>query len=102
MKPVFGNLIGLKTSQIKRLENLSRRRVPPEFIVSHELCRDLCALSAETGRQIGLLVDRSGKITQVLAGEVDRILIPDLREYRLAPGRLRGLRCVHTHLSDSP
>jgi GTP-binding protein HflX len=102
MKPVFGNLIGLKTSQIKRLENLSRRRVPPESIVSHELCRDLCALSAETGRQIGLLVDRSGKITQVLAGEVDRILIPDLREYRLAPGRLRGLRCVHTHLSDSP
>jgi GTP-binding protein HflX len=33
---------------------------------------------------------------------VDRILIPDLREYRLAPDRLRGLRCVHTHLSDSP
>jgi GTP-binding protein HflX len=62
MKEIFGNLLGLKTSQIKRLENLSRRRVPPQAIVSHELCRDLCALSAETGRQIGLLVDRSGKI----------------------------------------
>lgn len=102
MKGIFGNLLGLKTSQIKRLENLSRRRVPPRSIVSHELCRDLCALSFETGRQIGLLIDRSGKIAQVLAGEVDRILIPDLREYRLAPDRLRGLRCVHTHLADTP
>jgi GTP-binding protein HflX len=66
------------------------------------LCRDLCALSAETGRQIGLLIDRSGKIIQVLVGEVDRIVIPDLRDYRLAPDRLRGLRCVHTHLTEAP
>ncbi|MBC2709880.1 MAG: GTPase HflX [Desulfosarcina sp.] len=102
MKVIFGNLLGLKAGQIKRLENLSRRRVLPQAIVSHELCRNLCALSAETGRQIGLLIDRSGKIAQVLVGEVDRILIPDLREYRLAPDRLRGLRFVHTHLTDTP
>ena len=102
MKSLFGSLLGLKTSQIKRLENLSRRRVHPQAIVSHELCRDLCRLSNETGRQVGLLIDRSGKIVQVLVGEVDRILIPDLREYRLAPDRLRGLRCVHTHLDLTP
>ncbi len=102
MKELFGNLLGLKASQVKRLENLSRRRIPPQAIVSHELCRDLCALSAETSRQIGLLIDRNGKIVHVLLGEVDRILIPDLREYRLAPDRLRGLRCIHTHLTDTP
>ncbi|MFO7714951.1 GTPase HflX [Desulfosarcina sp.] len=101
MKELYGTLLGLKASQIKRLENLSRRRIPPQAIVSHELCRDMCILSAETGRQIGLLIDRSGKITQVLMGEVDRILIPDLKEYRLAPDRLRGLRCVHTHLTET-
>jgi GTP-binding protein HflX len=102
MKTLFGSLLGLKTSQIKRLENLGRRRVPPQAIVSHELCRDMCILAVETGRQIGLLIDRSGKIVQVLMGEVDRIMIPDLREYRLAPDRLRGLRCVHTHLDLTP
>ncbi len=102
MKEIFGNLLGLKSSQIKRLENLGRRRVPPQAIISYELCRDLCRLSAEIGRQIGLLIERSGKIARVLAGEVDRIVIPDLREYRLAPDRLRGLRCVHTHLTDTP
>ncbi|WP_419656739.1 HflX: GTP-binding protein [Desulfosarcina variabilis str. Montpellier] len=102
MKSLSGSLLGLKTSQIKRLEKLGHRRVPPRAIVSHELCRDMCRLSNEIGRQIGLLIDRTGKIVQVLAGEVDRILIPDLREYRLAPDRLRGLRCVHTHLDLTP
>jgi GTP-binding protein HflX len=101
MKELFGNLLGLKASQIKRLENISRRRIPPGAIVSYELCRDLCALSGEIGRQLGLLIDRSGKIAWVLVGEVDRILIPDLHEYRLAPDRLRGLRCIHTQLTDA-
>ena len=99
MRSVYGSRLGLKASQIKRLENLGRRRVPPEAIVSYEVCRDLCRLSQEIGRQIGLLIDRSGKVVLVLLGEVDRILIPDLREYRLAPDRLRGIRCVHTTLS---
>ena len=102
MKEIFGNLLGLKASQIRRLENLSRRRVPPQAIVSHELCRDLCTLSAETSRQIGLLIDRSGRVVQILMGEVDRIVIPDLKDYRLAPDRLRGLRCIHTHLNETP
>jgi len=102
MKEIFGNLLGLKASQIRRLENIGRRRVPPQAIVSHELCRDLCALSAETSRQIGLLIDRSGRVVQILMGEVDRIVIPDLKDYRLAPDRLRGLRCIHTHLNETP
>ena len=101
MKELFGNLSGLKASQIRRMENLGRRRITPTAIVSHELCRDMAALSAETGRQIGLLIDRSGRIFQVLIGDVDRILIPDLREFRLAPDRLRGLRCVHTRLGET-
>jgi GTPase len=99
MRSVYGSRLGLKASQIKRLENLGRRRVPPQSILSYEVCRDVCALSLEIGRQIGLLINRQGKVVLVLLGEVDRILIPDLREYRLAPDRLRGIRCVHTNLT---
>jgi len=99
MRSVYGSRLGLKASQIKRLENLGRRRVPPQNIVSYEVCRDICALSLEVGRQIGLLINRQGKVVLVLLGEVDRILIPDLREYRLASDRLRGIRCVHTTLT---
>ncbi len=98
MKRVYGNKRGLKPSQLKRIENLYRRRIPPELIISPELRRDVCLLSAELHRQIGLLIDRLGRVTHVLVGDAQSIFIPDLSAYRVAAGRLRGLRCVHTHL----
>jgi GTP-binding protein HflX len=98
MKRVYGNKRGLKPSQLKRIENLYRRRIPPALLISPELRRDLCQLSSELNRQIGLLIDRLGRITHVLVGDAQGIFIPDLSAYRVASGRLRGLRCVHTHL----
>ena len=100
MKRLFGNTTGLKPSQIGRLENLYRRRIPQDAVISQPLVRDLAALSFEIHRQLGLLINRSGQVAFVIVGSPDGIVIPDTREYRLAPGRLRGLRCVHTHLSD--
>jgi len=100
MKKIFGNPGGLKASQVRRLENLYRRRIPPQFIVSTELARDISRLSREIGRQIGLLINRAGKIMFVIVGDRQKIVIPDTSDYRTAPGRLRGLRCIHTHLSN--
>ncbi len=102
MKTVYGHIKGLKKSQIKSLKNLYYRRVRPEAIISYELAKDLCRLSFETGRQIGLIINRAGKIIYVLSGDRKSILIPDLKQYRLSPGRLRGVRCVHTHLDETP
>ena len=98
MKRIYGHKRGLKPSQLKQVENLYRRRIPPELIISPELRRDVCQLSAALNRQIGLLIDRLGRITHVLLGDAQEIFIPDLSAYRVAADRLRGLRCVHTHL----
>jgi GTP-binding protein HflX len=102
MKKLFGNIGGLKASHIRRLENLYRRRLPPQFLISMELARDISRLSHEIRRQIGLLINRQGKIAYVIVGDYHRIVIPDTHDYRVAPGRLRGLRCIHTHLIDEP
>ncbi|MGD8251282.1 MAG: GTPase HflX [Desulfobacterales bacterium] len=102
MKRVHGHTTGLKPDQIKRLERLYRRRVPPQSILSYELAKDMGRLSRETGRQIGLLIDRTGRVATVLVGDSQKIVIPDLSDYRVAPGRLRGLRCIHTHLDREP
>jgi len=48
------------------------------------------------------LIDRAGKIKYVIAGSASEIVIPDISQYRVAPDRLRGLRCVHTHLAREP
>jgi GTP-binding protein HflX len=102
MKRLFGNVAGLKPSQVRRLENLYRRRVPPEVLITPELARDLSLLSHEIRRQIGLLVNRQGRIAFVVVGGPRQIVIPTTPEYQAAPGRLNGLRCIHTHLNEDP
>ena len=102
MKKLFGNTGGLKANQVRRLENLYRRRIPSQYLITPELARDVSRLSHEIHRQIGLLINRTGKIVYVLVGDHQKIEIPDLSEFRTAPGRLKGLRCVHTHLKDDP
>ncbi|MFZ0132067.1 MAG: GTPase HflX [Desulfobacterales bacterium] len=102
MKRLHGNTGGLKANQTRRLEKLYRRRVSPDQVISFELARELSSLSNESRRQIGLLIDRGGRIVTVIVGDHRKIVIPDLGEYRAAPGRLRGLRCLHTHLNGEP
>ncbi len=84
------------------LERLYRRKTPPNTVITPEAARALTEASAETGRQIGLIIDRSGSIRNVLVGTNKDILIPDLSEHRLGSKRLRGVRFIHTHLKDSP
>jgi GTP-binding protein HflX len=38
----------------------------------------------------------------VLVGNDHRIFIPDLARFRSGVGRLKGLRCIHTHLRGEP
>jgi len=102
MKRLFGNTVGLKPNQIRRIENFYRRRIQPQFLISQELVRDMSKLSYEIHRQIGTLVDRQGKVAYVIVGDHKKIVIPSIDEYRAAPGRLKGLRCIHTHLSNEP
>ena len=101
MKKLYGNTSGLKANQIKRLENFYRRRIPPEFLLTYELARDLCRMSREIRRQIGILVNRRSKVVFVIVGDHKKIVIPNTDEYRAAPGRLKGLRCIHTHLDHA-
>jgi len=67
-------------------------------VISPELARRIAELSRETGRQIGLTIDRQGNPSHVIVGDAHRLFIPDLTRARAGAGRFRGLRLVHTHL----
>lgn len=67
-----------------------------------EQARELCMLSADANRQIGLLIDRQGKPHMVIIGDAQGIVIPELPPGRHGPGRLRGLRLLHTHMGTGP
>lgn len=95
---VFGNTIGLKPSELRKLERLYRRKIPPASIITHELAKELAQISAEINRQVGILINRKGEIDYVIVGTFNRIEIPELRGYRDHIARLKGLRLIHTHL----
>jgi GTPase len=95
---IHGFTQGLKHNQLRRIERLSSRRVAPEQIVSPELARQMSEISHETGRQIGVLLNRKGQVEYVMVGNAKRIEMPDFGRARVSVERFRGLRCVHTHL----
>lgn len=99
---IHGNTSGLSPSERKALEQLYRRRVPPDRLISQELARSLSDLSRNTGRQIGVMVQRSGAIEYVIVGDANKLMLPDIGRARAGSGRFRGLRLLHTHLRNEP
>ena len=55
-------------------------------------------ISYETGRQVGVLLNRKGQVEYVIVGNAKQIEMPDFGRSRASTERFRGLRCVHTHL----
>ncbi|HSR13123.1 MAG TPA: GTPase HflX [Thermodesulfobacteriota bacterium] len=99
IQKIFGNTLGLKPSQARRILSLYRRRVHPERVITPELARTLTEISKDVNRQLAVLIDRGGNVRYVVVGGPFGIWIPELADFRLGAGpRLRGLRFVHTHL----
>jgi len=98
----LGNLLGLKHQQVRQLERLYRRKVPPAELVTPELARQLTEVSRDLRRQVGLLIDRAGAVAYVIVGDAKGLVIPLLPRERGVKGRLKGLRLIHTHLDASP
>jgi len=99
---VKGNLLGLKRKQQTELERLFRRRIPTDHVTTHEFNRELCGISHEIGRQVGVLINRRGQVEHVIVGDAGSIMLPDLGRSRGNPSHLRGLRYIHTHLGREP
>ncbi|MBN2498727.1 MAG: GTPase HflX [Deltaproteobacteria bacterium] len=98
MRDPFGNTQGLKPNQLRRIRKLGQRRVRPWQLISPELARSLCELSVEIGRQLGLLIDRRGRVEWTVVGNDQRLYLPDIGRMRGGRSHFRGLRFIHTHL----
>ncbi len=100
IRTIYGHTTGLKKSLLYALEKIYRRRVSPDRVITQELARYLTDLSLQTGKQIGLLITRDGTITHVILGDAKSVFIPELDEYPVGKKPLRGLRFIHTHLTE--
>ena len=78
------------------MERLAHRQTRMDSVISPELARALTEVSFDAQRQVGLLIDRRGRVDTVMVGDARRVYLPDIP--RRARDRLCGLRLVHTHL----
>ncbi|MCB2187489.1 MAG: GTPase HflX, partial [Deltaproteobacteria bacterium] len=102
MPKVSGQTQGLKPSQLKRLANLERRRLPVADLLHPEQARALTELSLELGRQVGLVVSRKGEVVQVVVGGPESLPYPTPDRTRRGQSRLAGYHLIHTHLPGGP
>jgi GTP-binding protein HflX len=65
-----------------------------------EQAREVALLSADMGRQIGLMISRKGIPEMVVVGDAHGIVIPELSRLRQGSSRLSGVRLLHTHLGE--
>jgi len=88
---VYGNTQGLNHLIKKRLLNLYRKRVEPVNIIDYDLARNIIQISREISRQVGLMINRRGRIDCVIVGEKDKIEIPEFPAERVGRARFKGL-----------
>lgn len=98
---ISGNTKGLAPSELRAIRKLFQRSVDAHELVSLDLAREMASLGAVLRRRIGVLINRQGRIVEVVLGTKDILYLPDLGRYRLGRGRLRNLRLVFTDLSNN-
>ncbi|MCA9716645.1 MAG: GTPase HflX, partial [Myxococcales bacterium] len=99
---VYGDTANLKPAQARALSRLAERGVPSDQLISGVLARDLLDLAESLNRQIGLFLDRRGRVERVILGDAHSLELPEFTRVRGAAGRLRGIRLVVTHLLPDP
>ena len=99
-KQLYGYVEGLRHTKIKSIENLYQYNTQPEYLADPELVCEMAAISHDIKRQLGVLIDRNGKIAFVIVGDAQGLFIPVISDYVKQPGKLKGLRLIHTHLKN--
>lgn len=93
-----GNLTGIKSAMLDRLNSLYDFKQGLDEFASFELLSELCACSGEINREISVYISRDGSIVDVSVGDSAKVSMPSMRLVR-NEDRLCGVRCIHTHPS---
>ncbi|MCG9891330.1 MAG: GTPase HflX [Thermosynechococcaceae cyanobacterium MS004] len=98
MDTIYGNLQGLKPSQLKQLRRLYHQRLPGDRITTVEFAQRLAAISTEIQEPVCSYLNRRGQVIRVGVGTPRQTQIPPLELPRYGAERLSGIRCIATTL----
>ncbi|OUL19680.1 GTPase HflX [Nostoc sp. 106C] len=103
MQNIYGNIQGIKASQIKRLQQLYEQREPGDRLITPEFAQALAAISQQIHHPICCYINRRGQVIRIAVGTPNQTQIPPEELPRRSAERLSGIRCITTQFkSDSP
>ncbi len=102
IETVYGNLQGLKSSQLKQLQRIYHQRLPGDRITTSEFAQRLAAISTEIAQPVCAYINRRGQVLRVGVGNPRQTQIPPEELPRYGAERLCGIRCVGTQLKQDP
>lgn len=94
MATVYGNLQGLKTSQIKQLEQLYEERLPSDRFITSEFAEQFTALSRAIHQPLCCYVNRRGQVVRVAVGTPIQTQLSEADLPRRSGDRFSGIRCL--------
>ncbi|MDJ0553954.1 MAG: GTPase HflX [Microcoleaceae cyanobacterium MO_207.B10] len=98
IETIYGNLQGLKSSQLKQLQKLYHQRLPGDCLTTQEFAQRVASISTEVGQPVCVYINRRGQIIRVSIGTPHQTQIPPLELPRYGASRLSGIRCITTNL----
>ncbi|HEY9879707.1 MAG TPA: GTPase HflX [Leptolyngbyaceae cyanobacterium] len=94
METVAGNTQGLKSSQLKQLQQIYDQRQASDGWVSPEFAERLAAISQAISRPVCCYIDRRGQVMKVAVGTPAQTQLSPESMPRRGADRFSGVRCV--------
>ncbi|MEM1427816.1 MAG: GTPase HflX, partial [Cyanobacteria bacterium P01_H01_bin.130] len=98
---IYGNLKGLKPSQLKQLRRLYHQRLPGDCLTTPEFAQRLASVSALVDEPVCVYLNRRGQVIRVGVGTPRQTQISPRELPRYGAERLSGIRCLATQLKRS-
>ena len=102
MQNIYGNIQGIKSSQIKQLQRLYERQQPRDRFITLELAQTLATITSEIQHPICCYINRRGQIIRVAVGIPSQTQISPQELPRHRAESLSKIHCVATQLKSEP
>lgn len=97
---IYGETENLKKSILEEIQALETWKDLTQSFVPLDLLWKMVHITAKINKEIGVYLDRKGRVQAVFVGDSATVSLPPVPGRR-DPERLNGLRCLHTHPNTS-
>ncbi len=94
MDTIYGNLQGIKSSQIKQLQKLYEQRQPSDRLMSPEFAQQLATISHDIHQPVCSYINRRGQVVRIGVGTPSQTQLDPADLPRQSTERLSGIRCL--------